>query len=86
MLAPLWYSMATGLPAGPCSSESAGATAAPTPVVKVRLLRSKAMPKGLAGLAEAIKSFQMAGESQPSLLRSDILWSEIMNKPPPLRT
>ena len=33
-----------------------------------------------------IKSFQIWGESQPSLLRSEIAWSEIMNKPPPFCT
>ncbi len=52
------------------------------------LSRSTEKPKGslLSTVLLVIRSLMMAGESQPSLLRSLPVWSEIRKRPPPFFT
>ncbi len=54
----------------------------------VMFSRSTEKPNGsvLSTLLVVSRSLMMAGESQPSLLRSLTVWSEIRNRPPPFWT
>ena len=83
---PLWNASAATLPSGPRVTLSDGAAFTLLEVCTMLALASPVLPQCTPNRNVGSRSFQIFGESKPSLLRSEMSWSPTAIKPPPSRT